>query len=101
MRITLGMWQMMKTTTIQMRTVARLSSPLTALLVAFWCVYIKRSSQEVEETPLLLDPLEYSCVEEHQKSHRQDAGEDEPAPVLVISTTNLAQHYGLSYTHRM
>ena len=49
--------------------------------------------EEVEETPLLLDPLEYSGVEEHQKSHRKDAGEDEPAPVLVISTTNLAQHY--------
>ena len=93
LRITLGMWQMMKTTTIQMRTVARLSSPLTALLVAFWCVYLKRSSQEVEETPLLLDPLEYSGVEEYQKSYRQDTGEDEPAPVLVISTTNLAQHY--------
>ena len=34
-RITLGMWQIIKTTTIQIKTVAKLSSPLTARLVAF------------------------------------------------------------------
>ena len=36
LRMILGTWQMMNTTTMQMRTVARFSSPLTALLVALW-----------------------------------------------------------------
>ena len=36
LRTTLGMWQMRNTATIQIRTVARFSSPLTALLVVFW-----------------------------------------------------------------
>ena len=35
LRTTLGMWQMRNTATMQIRTVARFSSPLTALLVVF------------------------------------------------------------------
>ena len=36
LRMILGTWQMMNTTTMQIKTVARFSSPLTALLVALW-----------------------------------------------------------------
>ena len=36
LRMILGTWQMMNTTTMQISTVARFSSPLTALLVALW-----------------------------------------------------------------
>ena len=42
-KMTLGMWQMRNTATMQMRMVARFNSPLTALLVAFWWVYLEQS----------------------------------------------------------
>lgn len=44
LRITLGMWQNMKTTTMKMRTVARLISLFTVLLLALWCDLIRRKN---------------------------------------------------------
>ena len=86
-RITLGMWQMINTITMKMRTVTRLSSLFTFVLLSLWWD-LKQDISRTVPSPLPNDWL-YSndnpSVEECEGSSWQETGEDDPAPVLVIS----------------